>query len=75
MKNLSSALMWGGLALFLLPFAVICLALMVAIGIAFPPAGIALAVIVFVIAREAVVRRRASAAESRPDAAEGEGRR
>lgn len=51
MKNLPSALGWIGLTLFLLPVAVVCLALMVALIVTAPVAGLIFAAIVFVIGR------------------------
>lgn len=51
MKNLPAVFGWLGATLFLLPVAVICLALMVALIIAAPVAGIIFGVIVFVVGR------------------------
>jgi hypothetical protein len=51
MKNLPSALGWIGLTLFLLPVAVICLALMVALIVTAPVAGIIFGCIVFLVGR------------------------
>jgi len=51
MEKLPGALGWLGLTLILLPFAVICLAIAVALVIASPLAGIIFAVLVFGAAR------------------------
>lgn len=52
MKNLPSALMWGGLALFLFPVALVCAALIVALAISSPTVGF----IVLVLVASFVVR-------------------
>jgi hypothetical protein len=51
MKNLPSTLGWLGLAFVLLPIALICLALMIAIVIASPMAGLVFGFIVFAVGR------------------------
>lgn len=57
-KNLPAALGWLGLTLVLLPVALICLFIMVALVVASPVAGIIFGVIVFACARAMFTRRR-----------------
>lgn len=56
MKNLPAALGWLGLSFILLPVALICLALMIALIVTAPAAGIIFGVIIFAIGRAIFAR-------------------
>lgn len=60
MKDAGSALMWLGLAVFLLPIALICVFAAVMLVIASPVAGIVFGLIVFIIGRALLTPKKGS---------------
>jgi multisubunit Na+/H+ antiporter MnhE subunit len=58
--SLAAALLWGGLALVLLPVALVCLFLMVALIVASPIAGVIFGAIVLAIGRAVLGAKKGS---------------